>query len=203
MIFSTKLRKMYLDIQLPAYSVHIKLDTPPYSRALLESFSYVRRLFHDILVRKPLMGDAGVRKDSCASVVLPGATTILDLHLYSDSGVEADTHVDVLHNIDFELGLHTKTTSDILYSNRKFDLCHPIASTSTCLRSLRSTRSTSSFPLEMRVFSRQRSWTPLFSPILGTQRSVSYSHSQWVQLVRSDVHLLGEETTADAIISTR
>ena len=49
------------------------------------------------------MGDAGLRKDSCASFVLSGATSILDLHLYSDSGVEADTHVDVLQNIDFEL----------------------------------------------------------------------------------------------------
>ena len=45
MLFSATLRKVYLVIQLPAYSVHTKLNTPPYSRALLESFSYVRRAF--------------------------------------------------------------------------------------------------------------------------------------------------------------
>ena len=38
-------------------------------------------------------------------------------------------------------GLHNMITSDILYSNRKFDLCHPIESTPTCLRSLMSSRS--------------------------------------------------------------
>ena len=50
-----------------------------------------------------MMGDAGVHKDSCANVMLSGATTISDFHLYSDLGEEADNHVDVLQNVHFEL----------------------------------------------------------------------------------------------------
>ena len=40
--------------------------------------------FHDISVHKSMMGDAGVRKDSRANVVLSGATIILDFQLDSD-----------------------------------------------------------------------------------------------------------------------
>ena len=38
---------------------------------------------------------------------------------------------------------------------------------------------------------------------IGNTAIRSSSHSQWVQLVRSDFHSLGEDTTADAIICTR
>ena len=42
---------------------------------------------------KPMRGDAGVRKDSCANVVLSSATIILDFHLYSDLADELEkTH---------------------------------------------------------------------------------------------------------------
>ena len=50
-----------------------------------------------------MMGDAGVCKDSCANVVLSGATTILDVHLDSGLVDEADNHIDVLQNVYFEL----------------------------------------------------------------------------------------------------
>ena len=67
-------------------------------------------------------------------------------------------------------------TSDILYGNRKIELRCPVATDSHLL-----------FSLGDEAFPRERSWTPLSSPALRTQRSVSSSHSQWVQLKQRHV----------------